>query len=189
MDRGPDSRGVVDLVLAQRNGAWNGPVTILRGNHEELLLDFLRPDPVHEEGNWLMNGGIDTIESYCAGRPASEFRNRLPAEHLELFRAAALWHQDEHGIYVHAGLMPGVPPEETGADVLLWIREPFLSSRYAWPRVVVFGHTPQYERGPGGGLRWRPLNRPEKIGVDTGAAYGGPLTAVVLPEREFIAVP
>ncbi len=192
VDRGPQSRAVVDRVLELRAGAWDGPVTALRGNHEEMMLDFLAGSPRFPPEVWLQNGGTETIASYTAGAWLDNWEAALPAEHRRFLEELPSWHQDEHAIYVHAGLPPGLPPEEAEDEDRLWIREPFIESDYAWEKVVVFGHTPQYEPTLAGlfrrsKLRWRPLDRPEKIGIDTGAAYGGPLTAVMLPERRFFS--
>jgi serine/threonine protein phosphatase 1 len=193
IDRGPDSRGVIDLVLAERRGGWPGPVAALKGNHEELMLDYLSEQPRFEPGVWMQNGGIQTVASYTEDDWHVQWETAIPREHLRFLEGLASWYEDENGIYVHAGLPPGIGPEEATDDDRLWIREPFIKSDYRWPKVVVFGHTPQYEPGLAsffnfGRMKWRPLDRPEKIGIDTGAAYGGPLTAVILPEREFISV-
>ena len=195
VDRGPDSRGVIDLVLEQADGAWDGPVVTLMGNHEEMMLDYVSGAGRYDPEIWLENGGTQTIASYAGPGRSRGWMEQVPAEHLEFLEALGAWHQDENGIYVHAGIPPGRRPEEVPESTLRWIRNEFIESDYQWDRVVVFGHTPQYEEERGrfrflepARLRWRPLDRPEKIGIDTGAAYGGPLTAVVLPERDFITL-
>jgi len=191
IDRGPDSRRAVELALAAPR-RWPGPVTPLKGNHEAMLLRALEGDP-EMTLLWLENGGIETLASYGIRLGEPDWRERFPADHVAFFRSLRLWDEDEHAYYVHAGFEPGVPPAENDEETLLWIREAFIESDYAWEKPVVFGHTPQYTLPPGRGfdlkrLVWRPLVRPEKIGIDTGSAYGGPLTALVLPEREFVQV-
>jgi serine/threonine protein phosphatase 1 len=167
----------------------------LMGNHEWMLLDFIAEDRKLHPSIWIQNGGMNTIESYADGHTPPEWWDEsVPERHKRFYASLKLWHRDQRGIYVHAGLRPGQRPENADAeereseDGCLWIREPFINSDYAWKRVVVFGHTPQHVRGRGSKEPvWQPLNRPEKIGIDTGCAYGGPLTAVVLPQREFLS--
>jgi serine/threonine protein phosphatase 1 len=193
VDRGPDSKLVMGQVLELVGGGWSGPVVTLKGNHEELMLDFLAGAVRFDPQVWLENGGRDTVRSYTGNRDPFRLGDSVPEAHVELLKGLRSWYEDEHGIYVHAGIPPGVSPEEADDEAFLWIREPFIESDYAWEKVVVFGHTPQHEPVKGfimdrERLPWRPLNRPEKIGIDTGAGYGGPLTAVILPEREFVSV-
>ena len=190
IDRGPDSRGVVERLIGLQEDEWPGPVIALKGNHEAMLLDFLSPEPELDPLIWVENGGEATAHSYTAEGWRSDWVGCIPDSHLAFYAGLRLWYRDAHGIYVHAGLKPGTPPEQTTERAALWIREPFINSRYAWDKVVVFGHTPQRSKAPGEDEeRWAPLNRAEKIGIDTGVAYGGPLSAVILPKRQFVSVP
>jgi serine/threonine protein phosphatase 1 len=186
--RGPDSRGVVDRILALRSGGWDGPVITLMGNHEDMLLDYdpARSQRRYHRGPWpgrdalLRSYGVEWLEEKEIDGLAF-----LPDAHLDFFRGLKFWHEDEHALYVHAGFAPGKRPEEATRQELLWIRERFWSADYTWRKPVVFGHRPQ--RVPGSNV-WRPLDRQEKIGIDTGCSQGGPLSAVRLPDRRFFSV-
>lgn len=182
VDRGPDSRAVIDLLLA---GPPDGfAVAHLMGNHEEFLLRFLEDDSVMER--WLLNGGTATLASYGVDpwMRASEgsqtfetqraFRQRLPAAHLAFLRGLALCHRIGSYYFVHAGVRPGVPLELQARDDMLWIRDPFLDSGDDHGAVVVHGHS----------IRRRPERRDNRIGVDTGAYASGQLTALVLEAAE-----
>lgn len=210
IDRGPDSLGVVERVLELRAGAWEGPVVTLMGNHEDMLLDHLRDTlggpRLYDTGIWEYNGGCDMFRSYVGAdqyesfilefNPLSEensvcsaflkygIQRLLPERHLAFFRDLALSYEDEHAHYLDAGFAPERSASEQQRYEKLWIRDSFLYSTCSWGKPVVFGHTPQRpdERHR---RRFAPLNRPEKIGIDTGSCYGGYLTAVQLPERVF----
>src|SRR5678815_1363674 len=73
------------------------------------------------------------------------FDRSLPDAHRRFFETLLLWHEDENGIYVHAGIPPGQHPRDCTEEDLLWIRERFIGSDFTWGKPVVFGHTPQYD--------------------------------------------
>lgn len=156
IDRGPASAEVIDELLALRE---RFPASVfLRGNHEQMLLDVLAGE---DPDTFLGNGGGKTIASYRArgGWPP-------PVEHLAFFEQLPTLYATGAYIFVHAGLRPGLPPQEQRPADLLWIRQEFLTSDYAWGSTVVFGHTP----------RETPLLTAARIGLDTGCVYGGRLT-------------
>jgi serine/threonine protein phosphatase 1 len=188
VDRGPDSAGIIDCLLA---GPLPGFESVyLKGNHEALFLAFL-DDPTTGP-LWLMNGGEATCFSYgvdLRAAPAGEDRflwlqqalqAAVPPEHLRFLRALQLSHREGDYLFVHAGLRPGAELEQQDPEDLIWIRDPFLSSTADFGAVVVHGHTPTH----------RPVQRSNRIGIDTGACYGGELTALVLEgaERRFLYV-
>jgi serine/threonine protein phosphatase 1 len=185
VDRGEDSKAVLDTLLALRE---ERPDTIfLRGNHEQLMLDardgeaprrgstpdsFLLTDDTRL---WFHNGGEDTLYSYKDEMDDEEFLKwweAIPDAHWEFLRATQLEYSTPRYFFVHAGLLPKGKTWEgqgDGRDLRLWIREPFLSSRDDFDgKIVVFGHTPTQ----------RVLVERNKLGIDTGAVFGGPLTAV-----------
>jgi len=165
IDRGPQSYEVVQTVAELADRHPN--VIALKGNHESMFLDFItgQGDP-----QLFANGLSATIRDYC--RP----ENELSSAHLRFYRNLPLSHETEDYIFVHAGLVPGIPLAQQSPHDLLWVRDEFLLSDYDFGKTIVFGHTPFKE----------PFIAPGRLGLDTGAVFGGPLTAVVLPEMRFI---
>lgn len=165
LDRGPDSAGVIDYLLALRE---RHPQTIfLRGNHEQMFLDFLNND---SPGPFLENGGLQTLRSYLAAQ-----RWPIPAAHRHFVDHLVDLHQQDGFVFVHAGLRPGIPVADQTRQDLLWIRHPFLTSDYDWGKTVVFGHTVFAE----------PLQSARRIGLDTGCVYGRLLTCCDVRSRQF----
>jgi serine/threonine protein phosphatase 1 len=186
VDRGPDSRGVLNrlLKLEADAAAGRGPAcTFLRGNHDQMMIDYI------DTGGrnlvlWRMNGGLSTIANYV--NRAGDLD--VPPEHLDLLRRTQILLDTDEFTFVHAGLDPDVTIAENVADadprVALWTREHLDADLSLWEKTVVCGHTPVQQ----------PINRKELIAIDTGAVYShvrglGRLTAVRLPERSFVQVP
>ncbi|MGQ9860272.1 MAG: metallophosphoesterase family protein [Thermodesulfobacteriota bacterium] len=169
VDRGPNSKEVVEMVLEIRRAF---PRTVcLMGNHEFTLLDYLtyRKDP----WTFFLNGGIETIHSYDL--IGDDIESRMPPEHLAFFNSLRPYYETEQYIFVHAGLREGVSLQEQTLDDLVWIRREFIECKKDFGKLVIFGHTPFP----------RPLIQFNKIGIDTGAGYGGALTCLELPARVF----
>lgn len=175
IDRGPDSSGVVDRLLEFRE---KQECVFLRGNHEQMLLDAYFNDRLDM---WLMNGGKSTLSSYGA-----TYDNiTVPDDHLEFYKSTQMYYETEDYFFVHAGLSPAKTIAESLEDEqevqeFLWERSHLNAFETAWEKTIVFGHTP----------RPHPIRKPKMIGIDTGCVYDslgyGKLTAVVLPEQEFI---
>jgi serine/threonine protein phosphatase 1 len=102
--------------------------------------------------------------------PPSEWAGQIPRQHLLFLRDLAIRHRVGPYFFVHAGVRPGVKLDQQSRQDMMWIREPFLSSRADHGAVVVHGHTPKRE----------PIVQPNRIAIDTGAVLGGALTCVVL---------
>ncbi len=180
IDRGPDSAGVVlrAMELGARGTRFAG-VGVLRGNHEQALLDALDGDLAALE-HWLHFGGEAALVSWGADR------RRLESETLDgqLAIARATVPSSVHhwllrrpvsgrigGYYfAHAGVRPGVPLADQARADLIAIRRPFLASRRRHGAVVVHGHS----------VRREVEDRRNRIGIDTGAWKTGVLTALAL---------
>jgi serine/threonine protein phosphatase 1 len=178
IDRGPCSRQVVERLLALRQ-IW--PQTVfLRGNHEDMLLDFLGLGGSNGE-YYLGNGGAQCLASYGIDSTASlsELRARIDSTHLEFFQGLDYGVMLPDFLFVHAGIAPQRSLSEQTVRDLLWIRNEFVSSPHPLGKTVVFGHT---------AFNQVHLDLPYKIGVDTGVAYGNRLSAVELVEGEFFQI-
>ncbi|MEE8110057.1 MAG: metallophosphoesterase family protein [bacterium] len=172
IDRGPDSRGTVEFLLGFREKFPR--CVFLRGNHEDILEDFLRGSVQYPEGVYQMNGGAETLASYEVDPLGAVGAGDFPADHLKFLFETALMHREDGFLFVHAGVRPGVPLEDQTPQDMLWIREEFFLRKHSLDLTVVFGHTP---------LREIFQNLPYAIGIDTGAVFGGQLTCVELADR------
>lgn len=190
IDRGPDAPGCVAYV---HKLATDDPelVTCLRGNHEQMLLDFI-------EGTnnlWItpVTGGEETYEQYV-GQPLAvrseldleearrTIEQKVPPEHLEFFRERPYFHEDEFAIYVHAGLDHGKHPRESSPQLLIWSRDMDFYKNYRG-KPCVFGHTPTPFlplRGRVGRHGIYIFN--SAIGIDTGYNHQSPLSCLSLPD-------
>lgn len=176
IDRGPDSYRVIELLTQWPDQA---PLLALRGNHEEMLLNFLH-DPGTLEG-WRRLGAIETLHSYgvplgavMRGEGFDEARQQLlaglPPAHLAFLEQTGASIALGDYFFCHAGVRPGVALEAQSPTDLLWIRNEFLDSPADFGAVVVHGHTPVAE----------PDVRRNRINIDTGAYATGRLTCLVL---------
>lgn len=186
VDRGPDSAGVIDYVLRLRQ--WWPTVTCLRGNHEEVFLMALRGD--ESALRFLTRiGGRETLLSYGATEhdldtmSLSELREwmqaSVPQHHVEFLEQLADQTIIGNYAFVHAGIRPEIPMEEQEEKDLRWIRDEFLFYDDPHDYFVIHGHsiTEEVEQ------------RPNRVGIDTGAYKSGILTAAGLEgmERWFLA--
>jgi serine/threonine protein phosphatase 1 len=190
VDRGPDIPGCVEHVmkLSQENPER---VICLRGNHEQMLLDFI------DDANsiWIdpSTGSNQTFAQYAGKRLMLEvdadfaearqaMMRSVPVEQIEFMRKLPLYHEDDYALYVHAGLEDGKHPRDSSPHALLWTRDDEFYKNYHG-KPCVFGHTPT----PFLPLRGR-LGRHgiyihnSTIGIDTGYNIYSPLSCLSLPD-------
>lgn len=186
VDRGPDSRGVIAFL---RDGIARGETwVVLKGNHDRMFTRFLRdphePEPgLRSELGWLHPrlGGGATLASYgvrnAADRPIApvhaEALAAVPPGDRDFLQSLPTLHRQGEAVFVHAGIRPGLPLADQTEDDLVWIRSPFLEDRRDHGALVVHGHT----------ALDAPHHYGNRVNIDSGAAYGGPLSAVAIEGR------
>ncbi|MBY3155330.1 hypothetical protein HFO56_23690 [Rhizobium laguerreae] len=182
VDRGPDSKGCVELAI--RTIERHEGSVLLLGNHEYMMLDALDSNGKSElSGSWAINGGMDTVESYMG---KLDIHGLFPAlkttykHHIDAMRSASL-SVERHGlIAVHAGVDPHMEFACQGVEILSGIRdmkpgsdfrERFLDNVNGQARPVIHGHTI---------IGHRPVVTENRISIDTGANRNGRLTACIV---------
>jgi serine/threonine protein phosphatase 1 len=174
LDRGPEVREVIGTLLDLKETCPN--LICLRGNHESMFLDYYLEG--WDEELFLENGGQNTLDSYGISRVDVRKGIGFPENHLRFLTSLPLSHEIDEYFFVHAGLRPGIALADQSSEDLLWIRHEFIDASWDFGRTIVFGHTPLS----------KPLLEKNKIGIDTGAVYGGRLTCVELPSRRITQV-
>jgi serine/threonine protein phosphatase 1 len=168
IDRGPESCGVVRCLIDLQSRLPDH-VIALKGNHEAMALGVI--DGTTSADYWLTQGGAATLRSYGV-----DSAQALPGAHVDWLRSLPLSYDDGRRFFVHAGIDPDKPLDAQDEHDLIWIREPFLSDERDYGRLIVHGHTPTATGAPD--LRSNRLN------LDTGAVYGGPLTAAIFSDAQ-----
>jgi serine/threonine protein phosphatase 1 len=168
IDYGPDSRGVIRRLRALHDRTQ---LTLLTGNHEELLFSVL--DRQWDLESWTQHGGDQTLASYGIGHPRD-----LPREDVEFLRTARPHAETDTHALVHANYYPNLPLSETPAAACFW---EFLDPAQCWPhysrKTFVVGHTPQTT----GGI----LDLGFVICIDTDCSRGNWLTALDLGTCDY----
>lgn len=189
VDRGPNSAGVLRTLIDLKRETWIRSFP-LRGNHEQMTLDFLN-DPERNKG-WLSLGGAATLASYNVLRDRTQrvddwaairdaMARAIPQEHLEFLQSLPYCAIAGDYFFVHAGVRPGRGLDEQTPEDMLWIREKFLrEKRLGLDKVIVHGHS----------TSMKPFVSDSRIGVDTGAYATGVLTCLRLTgaQRSLIRV-
>lgn len=188
IDRGPGSSELLERLSSGALPDWADWVC-LKGNHEQAMLDSLADGGNREMERWRNFGGRDTMRSYLVPSTLSfgddmdalriDLLARVPLHHLDWLRGLKLSHRVGDYLFVHAGIRPGVAIDAQDPIDLIWIREEFLNSRVDHGCVVVHGHS----------IKPAVDERPNRIGIDTGAYKSGRLTALALDRttRRYLA--
>lgn len=187
VDRGPGNRAVLDLLskgLAQGRN-W----TCLRGNHDQMFLDFVTKGTVDfpqiKSGKaWVHPdlGGLSTLRDYGIALPelpdwpgvARALRAAMPPDHLGFLQGLAPYAERDGLLFVHAGIRPGTALADQDPNDLMWIRQPFLTATAAHPWLVVHGHTAVKA----------PEHHGNRVNLDSGAGFGRPLSTAVFEGGE-----
>jgi serine/threonine protein phosphatase 1 len=186
IDRGLDCPGVIDRLIGDPLPGFES--VFLKGNHEEFMMQFLETGD--NSSGWFHNGGLNTLEGYGveirghslwrqdSGELRDALDENLPDRHRHFMEALELYRVEGDYLFVHAGIWPGRALKDQAPADLLWIRNRFLDSGEDHGFMVVHGHTPCDF----------PEIKPNRIGIDTGACYGGKLTALALEgeKRDFM---
>jgi serine/threonine protein phosphatase 1 len=187
VDRGPDSRGTLDFLIGGIASGRNW--VVLKGNHDRMFTRFMAdpwdPEPgLRAELSWLHPrlGGADTLRSYgvanAGDRPVdkvhAEAAAAVPQAHRDFLAARPTLHLAGDCAFVHAGIRPGIALTDQTETDLVWIRDPFLLETASFGPLIVHGHTALDAATHYG----------NRLNLDSGAAYGGPLSAVVIEGRE-----
>ncbi len=189
VDRGPDSKSVIDRIIALETDTADNPdieVLSLLGNHERMMLDAINTLDDDKFNFWALNGGLETLASYIDTEldDVTQLNDVIPPAHVEWLKSlpTMIHYPDENLAFVHAGIDPRTFPD-CDDEYRLWTRSKKFFDTSRWPDreelkhvKIIHGHTPRENH--------KPTVMDQRINVDTGACFGGPLTAVMLKDDD-----
>jgi len=163
VDRGPDSKGIIERLLKIHA---TGLLIPLRGNHDYMMLEAC--NGFMQQMDWIACGGDTTLESYPG--PGEEWFENVPASHWEFLQETCRdWYETETHFFVHANANPELPLDEQPLYMLHW--EKLIEARpHVSGKIMVCGHTPQKDG--------RPLNLGHTVCIDTWVYGAGWLTCL-----------
>lgn len=135
IDRGEDSKGVIDTIFLLKDRGFN--VTCLIGNHEKMFLDAF--ENINSLNLWLINGGDKTLSSFLTSSI-----KKIPSKYVNFIKSFKYYHEHEQFILVHAGLNMKIENPYSDLNTLVWEREPlkFLDKKWLNNRILIHGHNP-----------------------------------------------
>lgn len=174
IDRGEDSKGVIDLIIKLRNDGYS--IFTLRGNHEQMMMDAVTDKKALNL--WLDNGGKKTMKSF-----GIKTLENLPAEYFSFLNETELYLEKDNFIFAHAGLNFKNENLLEDKEAMLWERNFFPQQPALKSRFLIHGHTPIP-------LTFILQQKGNCINIDGGCVYRnrpnfGNLVAINLPGKEF----
>jgi serine/threonine protein phosphatase 1 len=168
IDRGPDSRGVLDLLIGLTARCH---LVSLLGDHEEMLIDALRD--ITTQRKWVICGGAETLRSYgwAPGGPRRPLADWIPKRHRKFLFDCRPYYETATHLFVHAGFLPELPMDQQPGQALHWrVTDAATVRQHCSGKTAVVGHTPQ--------RTGEILNLGFLVCIDTNCARGGWLTAL-----------
>jgi len=191
VDRGPNSKEVVEKVmsLVKDYGA-----IALRGNHDQRLVDLIRSSNPTIQTKFIEHGGIETIRSYCNItsensevdlNTAINFIMNNYNHHIEFLSNLPLYYEDDHHLYVHAGINPNYTNWKEQSDYdFMYIKDEFIYQPTIIDKKIVFGHTKAIDIHQKADIWFGE----DKIAIDGGCAYGLQLNALIYENDQYSTV-
>lgn len=159
IDRLPESHLVVDFLIAAKK-KYKNQLILLRGNHEQMLLDAINTSKDSSKYmQWMRNGGEQTLLGYLnrAGEditnpyevPRFRVADYIPKEHIEFFKSLPFYYETDNYIFVHAGCDPTTPMINQSTGEMIWDRELFQivikecvipKIEPDWDKTLITGH-------------------------------------------------
>ncbi len=178
IDRGPDSKGVIDFILELRKSGYQ--IYTLRGNHEELMM--MSSESAENFELWDLNGGAATLKSFHA-----KSYSDIDPVYLDFFEATEYFLLKDKFIFVHAGLDFSIADPFENIESMMWIRDFHIDNKKLGDRIIIHGHSPRP-------ADFIPTQKESNvINLDGGCVYSwrpgfGYLFALEVQSREFISI-